>query len=237
MTPDSMDFVSVPSGLFAMGSDDDLADAQEYEKPLHGVILSRPFRLSKYPVTQSIFESVMGYNPSQFKGGLRPVENVTWNEAQTFIQKLGASAGENFRLPTEAEWEYAARAGTESPYYFGDDESSLGAYAWYSVTSGGRTQNVGMKIPNTWGLYDMLGNVWEWVSNWYDDYDERQATNPAGPPAGSNKVIRGGAWGSTARLCRCAVRSVKNPLERSPLIGFRLAMDGEGAPPEDDDEL
>jgi formylglycine-generating enzyme required for sulfatase activity len=225
----SLEFCDIPSGLFSMGTDYDDGLGQEYEKPIHGVILSRPFRLAKYPVTQNLWEFCMGYNPSQFKGDSRPVENVTWKEVQIFISRLNATADRLYRLPTEAEWEYAARGGTAWPYYFGPTPEELPQFAWFGHNSGNRTQNVGLKDPNPWGLYDMLGNVWEWVSDWYGDYDSSTATNPKGPPEGSSKVIRGGAWGSTPWLCRVTTRSVKSPDERSPLIGFRLALDGSSA--------
>jgi hypothetical protein len=221
-----LEFCEIPSGLFNMGADYDDGLGQEYEKPIHGVILSRPFRLAKYPVTQNLWEFCMGYNPSQFKGDSRPVENVTWKEVQLFISRLNATANRHYRLPTEAEWEYSARAGTSWPYYFGATPEELPQYAWFGHNSGNRSQNVGLKDPNPWGLYDMLGNVWEWVADWYGDYDSATSTNPKGPTEGSSKVIRGGAWGSTPWLCRVTTRSVKSPDERSPLIGFRLALDG-----------
>jgi formylglycine-generating enzyme required for sulfatase activity len=224
----SLELLDIPSGLFSMGVDDD-AHAQEYEKPSHGVILSRPFRLAKYQVTQNLFEFFMGYNPSRFKGDSRPVENVTWNEVARFIERLNDSEGREHRLPSEAEWEYAARAGKKWPYYFGPTPEDLSLHAWFVHNSGGRSQNVGLKTPNPWGLHDVLGNVWEWVEDWYGEYDHSTATNPKGPEEGSSKVIRGGAWGSSPWLCRVTTRSVKGPDERSPLIGFRLAMDGSSA--------
>jgi hypothetical protein len=209
-----------------MGTEDDDAQGQEYEKPIHGVIISKPFRMAKYPVTQSLWEFFMGYNSSHFKGDARPVENVTWNEVQEFIVRLNSHGVRKYRLPTEAEWEYSARAGRDWPYYFGPNADELPQYAWFGNNSGNRTQNVGLKDPNRWGLYDMLGNVWEWVSDWYGDYSSSSSTNPNGPIEGSSKVIRGGAWGSSPWLCRVTTRSVKGPDERSPLIGFRLALDG-----------
>ena len=221
-----LDFSDIPSGLFSMGSDFDDNQGQDYEKPIHGVILSRHYRLAKYLVTQNLWEFIMGYNPSHFKGEIRPVENVTWNEVHKFIERLNATSDCVYRLPTEAEWEYAARAGRGWPYYFGLTPDELPRHAWFSHNSGNRTQNVGLKDPNPWGLFDMLGNVWEWVSDWYGDYDSSTATNPKGPPEGSSKVIRGGAWGSSPWLCRVTTRSVKSPDERSSLIGFRLALDG-----------
>jgi formylglycine-generating enzyme required for sulfatase activity len=226
-----LEFADIPSGLFSMGTGEDDAQGQEYERPAHGVVLSRPFRLAKYPVTQTLWEFCMGYNPSLFRGRARPVENVTWDEAMEFIGRLGEYEGQPYRLPTEAEWEYAARAGTEWPFYFGAAADQLSSHAWFAHNSGGRSQAVGLKEPNPWGLHDMLGNVWEWVSDWYGDYDSYTATNPQGPREGITKVIRGGAWGSSPWLCRVATRSVKAPGERSPLIGLRLALDGPSDPP------
>ncbi|MDR2368190.1 MAG: formylglycine-generating enzyme family protein [Deltaproteobacteria bacterium] len=225
----SLDFCDIPSGLFQMGTNHDDKQGQEYEKPVHGVILSRPFRLAKYQVTQNLWEFCMGYNPSHFRGDMRPVENVTWREVQDFIQRLNSTSAQRYRLPTEAEWEYAARAGQDSPYYFGQTPDELPQHAWFGHNSGHRTQNIGLKDPNPWGLHDMLGNVWEWVSDWYGDYGPGTATNPKGPTEGSSKVIRGGGWGSAPWFCRVTTRSVKSPDERSPLIGFRLALDGSWA--------
>ncbi|MDR1049786.1 MAG: formylglycine-generating enzyme family protein [Deltaproteobacteria bacterium] len=230
------DMVPVPSGLFIMGAFDQDKEAQSYERPRHGVILSRPFRLGRHPVSQCLFESVMGYNPSVFRGPCRPVENVTWHEAGQFVERLGRLEGGVYRLPTEAEWEYAAKAGAMTPWPFGGRPDELQEHAWFNRNSSNQTKDVGLRRPNPWGFFDMLGNVWEWVSDWYEDYSESTATNPVGPPAGASKVIRGGAWGSAASLCRPTTRNVKNPDERSPLIGFRLAMDGleEREEPDDD---
>jgi formylglycine-generating enzyme required for sulfatase activity len=221
----SLELADIPSGLFSMGADEGDDKSQDFERPVHGVVLSRPFRLAKYPVTQSLWEFCMGYNPSRFKGDLRPVENVTWKEANDFISRLSGEVGKAYRLPTEAEWEFAARAGRDWPYFFGPTPEELPQHAWFGYNSGSRSQNVGLKEPNPWGLYDMLGNVWEWVSDWFSDYEATTATNPKGPPEGASKVIRGGAWGSSPWNCRVNSRNVKNPDERSPLIGFRLALD------------
>jgi formylglycine-generating enzyme required for sulfatase activity len=220
-----LELIFVPSGLFIMGASEGDKEAQEYEKPSHGVVISRNFFLSKYPVTQGLWEIFMGYNPSRFKGAFRPVENVTFDEVQSFLEKINRAETRNFRLPTEAEWEYAARAGAVEPFHFGSDMDSLDKYAWFNLNSTGRTQTVGLKQPNKWGFYDMLGNVWEWVSDWFGDYPASSETNPVGPSEGENKVIRGGAWGSSPWLCRSSTRNAKNPGERSPLIGFRLASE------------
>jgi len=163
-----MEFVLIPAGTFTMGSPDSDSNAYDHEKPAHQVTISEPFYMGKYEVTQAQWKAVMGENPSRFKGDDHPVENVSWEDVQQFIQKLNAKEGkEACRLPTEAEWEYAARAGTTTIYSFGNNASQLGNYAWYDENSGNTTHPVGDKPPNPWGLYDMHGNVWEWVQDWY----------------------------------------------------------------------
>ena len=162
-----MEFMLIPAGTFMMGSEKGYAD----EKPQHRVTISRPFYLGKYEVTQAQWEAVMGNNPSRFDGRNNPVEQVSWEDVRVFIARLNAHEGHTrYRLPTEAEWEYAARAGSTSAYSFGDDAARLGQYAWYGDNSGKTTHPVGQKLPNAWGLHDMHGNVWEWVQGWYGDY-------------------------------------------------------------------
>ena len=148
-------------------------------------------------MTQGQWQAVMGSNPSQFTGDPnRPVENVSWDDVQEFIRRLNArEGGATYRLPTEAEWEYAARAGTTTRWSFGDDASQLGRYAWHDGNAGGQTHPVGQLQPNPWGLYDMHGNVWEWVQDWYGKYASGTAVDPAGPSSGSYHVFRGGGWG------------------------------------------
>jgi formylglycine-generating enzyme required for sulfatase activity len=175
-------------------------------------IPAQDYYLGKYPVTQEQWEAVMGSNPSFFKGGSRPVKNVSWFDAQIFIQKLNQLSGkQNYRLPTEEEWEYACRAGSTSKYYFGDDASQLGEYAWYLGNSGQTIHPVGQKKPNAWGLYDMAGNVWEWTDSWYD-------SSP------SYRVIRGGSWSDDAGSCRSATRNCFTPDYRYFNFGFRLVF-------------
>ena len=162
----------------------------------------------------------MGSNPSGFDecGPTCPVEKVSWDDVQEFIRRLNATVGEErYRLPTEAEWEYAARAGTS-----GDRYGNLGAIAWYEDNSGDRTHPVGRKAPNAWGLYDMLGNVWEWVEDWKGDYPGGAVTDPAGPVSGSVRVSRGGSWYDSARYCRASYRSASSPGDRFDNLGFRL---------------
>jgi formylglycine-generating enzyme required for sulfatase activity len=217
-----MEFVRIPAGTFQMGSNDGSDD----ERPVHQVTISQPFDLGKYPVTQAQWEAVMGDNPSAFTGDpTRPVEKVSWEDVQRFIEQLNArdhTAGVTYRLPTEAEWEYAARAGTTTAYSFGDDPAQLDAYAWYDDNSGDTTHPVGQKQPNPWGLYDMHGNVWEWVQDWYGTYPAEAVTDPQGPDTGSDRVFRGGGWTYGAGDCRSAYRGNAVPGDRGFILGFRL---------------
>ena len=172
---------------------------------------------------------MMGTNPSNFYflGPQNPVENVSWTDAVEFCRKLSAmpaekTAGHVYRLPTEAEWEYACRSGTTTAYGFGDDASRLGDYGWFDGNSDSSTHPVGEKKPNAWGLYDMHGNVWEWCQDWYGDYPSGSATDPTGATSGSYRVIRGGSWSNDARYCRSAYRSWRTPEARYNNLGFRV---------------
>jgi formylglycine-generating enzyme required for sulfatase activity len=223
--------LKIPAWSFLMGTKDTdtifgrkKKEGDDDERPQHRVIFRQAFYLGKYEVTQEQWEVVMGNNPSRFKGRGNPVENVSWNDVQVFIQRLNEKEGTNkYRLPTEAEWEYAARAGTATRYSFGDDADRLGRYAWYHSNSGNQTHPVGQKQPNPWGLYDMYGNVWEWVQDWYDKtyYTHSPADNPTGPSSGVTRVLRGGSWG--AGILRSAYRSSRSPGLRDEHSGFRLA--------------
>lgn len=209
------EFVLIPAGVFIMGSKE--------ERPIHQVTIRRQFSLGRYPVTQAQWAAVMGKNPSTFRGKHRPVENVSWDDVQEFIRRLNAGeGGEQYRLPTEAEWEYAARAGSTTTYSFGDDEGQVGEYAWYAANARGTTHPVGQLRPNAWGLYDMHGNVWEWVQDWYTTYPSEAVTDPRGPSLGSSKVRRGGSWFGTARNCGSANRNFAEPGDRLDRLGFRL---------------
>jgi formylglycine-generating enzyme required for sulfatase activity len=223
-----MDFTLVPAGSFTMGADKNFENADDDETPQHRVSISKPFYLGTYEVTQAQWTAVMGNNPSKFKGRSNPVEQVSWDDIRIFIQRLNQKEGHaRYRLPTEAEWEYAARAGTTGAYSFGDDEDSLGRYAWYEGNSGEKTHPVGQKQPNAWGLYDMHGNVYEWVQDWYGNYSSSSVTDPKGPSSGSLRVYRGGGWRSPARYCRAALRGSNSPGRRDVGLGFRLALSPE----------
>jgi formylglycine-generating enzyme required for sulfatase activity len=218
-----MEFVLIPAEEFQMGSNDTQAFANE--QPVHTVRLTKPFYLGTYEVTQAQWEAVMGNNPSHFKGdSALPVESVSWQDAQEFIRRLNArERGTAFyRLPTEAEWEYAARAGSTTAYSFGNSAGDLGRYAWHEANAGENTHPVGQLQPNAWGLYDMHGNVWEWVQDWYGNYSHGTAVDPAGPSSGSARVNRGGGWDSDARACRSALRIDGAPGFRFGSLGVRL---------------
>jgi len=215
-----MEFELIQPGEFQMGA----PDGDKDEQPVHTVRISKPFYLGKYEVTQAQWQAVMGNNPSAFTGDpTRPVENVSWEDVQEFIRRLNTKeGGTTYRLPTEAEWEYAARAGTTTAYSFGNDKSQLSQYAWYADTSGSQTHPVGKLKPNAWGLYDMHGNVWEWVQDWYGPYPAGAAVDPAGPSSGSHRVLRGGGWDNDAGTCRSASRYRWPPGSRYGHLGFRL---------------
>ncbi len=193
------------------------------EGPFHCVKISNAFYIGKYEVTQKQWRDVMGKNPSLFKGDNLPVEQVSWSDVQDFIKKLNEKEGGNkYRLPSEAEWEYAARAGTTTRYSFGDDESKLADYGWYSDNSGRKTNDVGQKKPNPWGLYDVHGNVWEWVQdNWHGDYNGAP-TDGSSWESGSVRVFRGGYWYDGASFSRSAIRYGHDSGHRDNGIGFRL---------------
>ena len=220
------DMVKVSGGTFTMGATSEQgSDADSDEKPTHQVTLS-DYYIGKYEVTQEQWEAVMGSNPSYFKGANKPVERVSWNDCQEFIEKLNKLTGLKFRLPTEAEWEYAARGGNKSKDYKYSGSNSIGDVAWYWDNSS-KTHEVGTKAPNELGLYDMTGNVWEWCSDWYGSsyYSLSPSTNPIGPASGSCRVLRGGGWSYFARGCRVSNRDYFNRDYRDFNLGFRLVSD------------
>jgi formylglycine-generating enzyme required for sulfatase activity len=214
-----MEFVLIPAGTFMMGD----ADGEADERPVHQVTISRSFYLGKYEVTQAQWQAIMGNNPSLFTGTDNlPVEQVWWTDVEEFIRRLNArEGGDKYRLPTEAEWEYAARAGSTTAYSFGNDPAQLKEYAWYKDNAGGKTHPVGQLKPNAWGLYDMHGNVMEWVQDWYGRYAAEPVTDPPGPPSGTHRMRRGGAWNNAAAICRSANR-YSVPGFRDDFLGFRL---------------
>ena len=218
----------IPAGSFTMGSPTGERGRGTDERQ-HPVTISKPFYLQITEVTQKQWTQLMGSNPSSFKDGGDdfPVESVSWNKAQEFIKKLNQmESGAKYRLPTEAEWEYACRAGSKGRFCFGDDEAKLGEYAWYSGNSNNKTHPVGKKKPNKWGLYDMHGNVWEWVEDdWHDGYKGAPDDGRAwvDNPRGSRRVIRGGSWYYDAWYCRSATRRSHSPDYHSSRVGFRLS--------------
>ncbi|MBU4222246.1 MAG: formylglycine-generating enzyme family protein [Euryarchaeota archaeon] len=222
-----MEFTLIPAGEFMMGSEEFKDEKHKDEKPVHRVKISKPFYLGTYPVTQKEWKSVMGNNPSQLKGDNLPVETISWNDVQDFIKKLNEKEGANkYRLPSEAEWEYAARAGTTTRYSFGDDESKLGDYAWYCANSGNKTHDVGQKKPNPWGLYDIHGNIWEWVQDIYQLSYSGAPTDGSSWESGHDydRVFRGGCSNDLAWGCRSANRNDLCPalVHRDRDLGFRL---------------
>ena len=216
--------VYVSSGTFTMGGTSEQgSDAYDDEKPTHNVTLSS-YYICKYEVTQALWRAVMGSNPSNFKGDNLPVECVSWNDCQTFINRLNSYTGRNFRLPTEAEWEFAARGGNYSRHYKYSGSNNLDDVAWHGDNSDNRTHPVGTKQPNELGLYDMSGNVWEWCSDWYGSYSSYSQSNPTGPNSGSGRVERGGSWYDFARICRSSRRDFDAPSGSGNYLGLRLVL-------------
>jgi formylglycine-generating enzyme required for sulfatase activity len=208
-----LEMVLIPAGEYMMGlSEGDKMEAFDmYVPPQHRVRITKPFYLGKYLVTQEQWQTLMGSNPSRFKGPKNPVEQISWDDCQQFLGKLNAKVGGGagkFQLPSEAQWEYACRAGSKTKYCFGDDETRLGDYAWYDKNSGNTTHPVGAKKPNAWGLYDMHGNVVEWCQDWWQDAFsyESPLDDPTGAPAGRGRVYRGCGWDNPARCCRSSSR-------------------------------
>ena len=219
-----LELVLIPAGEFVMGSPDSEQGRDSDEGPTHKVRISGPFYLGKTEVTQAQWQAVMDKNPSKFKGSADlPVEHVLWDDAQEFCRKLSQRVGREIRLPTEAEWEYACRAGTTTAYSFGSDPSRLGEYAWYTENSGGQTHPVGRKTANPWGLYDMHGNVMEWCADWKKRYFSGARTDTVGPGSGAANVLRGGSWYDDASRLRSAKRYGTAPGYHCSVIGFRVA--------------
>jgi formylglycine-generating enzyme required for sulfatase activity len=230
VTAVGMQFRLLPGGQFLMGS----KTKPVTNATIHSVTLTRPFELGIHEVTQQQYEAVMGANPSTYKGPDSPVENVSWNDAVEFCRKLSKmpaekAAGYRYRLPTEAEWEYACRAGSTTKYSFGDAEAKLGDYAWYyensRVKKQLKTHPVGQKQPNAWGLYDMYGNVFEWCQDRYGPYPKGVVTDPMGAESGTERVMRGGGYSNIAGYCSSAYRSHVPPDVRKYAYGFRVVRE------------
>lgn len=227
------EMVQIPGGKFMMG------DKDEVDAPPHEVVVGS-FSMDKHLVTQEQFQKVMGANPSRWKGDKNPVEQLRWSDAVKFCNKRSELEGlqpcydlktlqcnfevNGYRLPTEAEWEYACRAGTTTAYFLGDSPAKLGDYAWFDKNSGGHPRPVGQKQPNPWGLYDMAGNVWQWCNDFYkvDYYQEAPRENPRGPNEGQNKVLRGGAWRFSADNCRSGYRYNESPGYADVCFGYDI---------------
>ena len=220
----SIEMVKVEAGSFNMGATPEMENPNEDEKPVHLVTLTNNYYIGKYEVTQALWKIVMGSNPSNFKGDNLPIEKVSWNNCQKFISKLNKLTGKSFRLPSEAEWEYAARGGNKSRGYQYSGSNTIGDVAWYYGNSSSMTHAVGTKQPNELGLYDMTGNVWEWCQDWFDSYSSSPQTNPTGAVSGSIRVYRGGGWYHSAGDCRTSFRLVGAPGFRSDGLGLRLVL-------------
>jgi formylglycine-generating enzyme required for sulfatase activity len=222
-----MAFVWIPAGSFQMGSIESEQGRFPDEGPAHEVSISAGFWLGKYEVTQAQWQGVMGSNPSRFTGdSRRPVEQVSWDDVQGLLQKVNGSGGSGYRLPSEAQWEYACRAGTRTRYSFGDGDGQLGDRAWYDGNAGATTHLVGQKRPNAWGLYDMHGNVLEWCADdWHDRYSGAPTDGRSwdDSPRADWRVLRGGCWYNSASFCRSAGRGGYDPSLRGSGRGFRLA--------------
>jgi formylglycine-generating enzyme required for sulfatase activity len=235
-----MKLVLIPKGTFMMGSPAS-EQGRIHGETQHEVTISEDYYLGVFEVTQGQYEKVMGTNPSYFQkrvigksdSSMYPVEKVSWEDAVEFCKKLSElpeekKAGRVYRLPTEAEWEYACRAGSKAAYSFGANSKTLGDYAWFGESSGSQTHPVGEKKANAWGLYDMHGNVWEWCSDWYGKYPKGSVSDPSGPSEGWDRVGRGGGWRDEAASCRSAGRDAGGPSVR--FSGFRVALSSSGIP-------
>ena len=220
----SIDMVRIEAGTFTMGATPEMENPFDWEKPTHQVTLTNDYYIGKYEVTQALWKAVMGNNPSNFKGDNLPVEKVSWDDCQEFINKLNRITGKTFRLPTEAEWEYAARGGKKSRGYQYSGSNNLSDVAWYKDNSGSKTHAVGSKQANELGIYDMTGNVWEWCQDWWGYYSSSLQINPTGANSGSSRVFRGGSWYITAGGCRSSYRGYYRPDFRAFSLGLRLVL-------------
>ncbi|MBI2930894.1 MAG: formylglycine-generating enzyme family protein [Planctomycetes bacterium] len=218
-----MEFVKIKAGKFTMGGNEN-----DNEKPPHEVTITKDYWMQTTETTQSQWEAVMGKNPSHFKGADLPVETVSWEDCQEFLKKLNEKAKEQLKgraakFPTEAEWEYACRAGEKGTWCFGDEGKKLGEYAWYYKNSDAKMHPVGQKKANAWGLYDMHGNAWEWCEDWYEAYPSEAVTDATGPAKGDSRCLRGGCWHGIAYSTRSALRLRDDPTNHDFYVGFRAA--------------
>ena len=220
----SIDMVRVEAGTLTMGATTEMKNPYDDEKPTHQVTLTNDYYIGKYEVTQALWKAVMGNNPSEFKGDNLPVEMVSWSDCQEFISKLNRITEKTFRLPTEAEWEYAARGGKKSRGYQYSGSNNLSDVAWYYDNSGSKTHAVGTKQSNELGIYDMSGNVYEWCQDRYGEYRRSAQVNPTGAMSGSVRVFRGACWYYNARLCRLSCRGGNSPDYRYCGLGLRLVL-------------
>ena len=220
----TIDMVKVEAGTFMMDATSEMQNPWDDVKPVHQVTLTNDYYMGKYEVTQALWKTVMGSNPSNFKGDNLPVEQVSWDDCQEFIDKLNSMTGRKFRLPTEAEWEYAARGGMKSRGYRYSGSGNISDVAWYTDNSDSKTHPVGTKQSNELGLYDMAGNVSEWCQDWYGSYVSSFQTNPTGAVSGSDRVACGGSWYNDARICRSSFRSHCTPDARYGNLGLRLVL-------------
>jgi len=227
----NLELVLIPAGTFMMGSPETEADRRP-DETLHEVTISKSFYLGKYPVTQAEWQTVMGNNPSHFKGARLPVEQVSWDDAMAFCAKVKQQKSHAIRLPTEAQWEYACRAGTATPFHFGKELNGTqancnGKYPYGTTTKGPylkRTSAVGSYPANAWGLHDMHGNVWEWCSDWYGEYPIIRNENPQGPQIGVFRLLRGGSWNLYSEYCRASRRTLHFPIYRPLNVVFRVLL-------------
>ena len=236
-----MKLVLIPKGKFMLGSPESEEDRDDDETQ-HEVTISKDYYLGVHEVTQAQYEKVTGANPSYFQGdeikgssSNHPVEQVSWEDAVEFCKKLSdlpeeKAAGRVYRLPTEAQWEYACRAGSKTAYSFGESSKSLGDYAWFNENSNDQTHPVGEKKANAWGLCDMHGNVFEWCGDWFNEYPKGAVSDPTGPKGGSGRMHRGGSWYGEAANCRSANRYWLDPSDRINGIGYRVALSPSGIP-------